>query len=346
MGRLLSLVRQDMVVAYRSRFPHAVLVVALLFIALIVWVVPKDMNHDSSVMHLDQTMNREVAPWLLQNGVPAEDLAVDDASLMEAVEDRQQTGVLWEGSLENPQITIFYPGLQSDSSMMVMEAALESLVRSARGDIPMDTYELVQLRPAAEKVPFNRSMVPLVIAFDVVLLGFMFAAVMVFQEKQEGSIRAFRITPGRPLEYMAAKSSVNILLGLLYTLLLTVAVTGIPERLTLLLAVVFLASLLMTLTGLLLSVFFNNLSEFLFVAVFISAIFTLPMVSYFQPSFAPSYLQVIPSYPVLFGLREIFFPTGNDWLISAVIRTLFAETAIMAAAAYVAVQRRLMKEGF
>jgi ABC-2 type transport system permease protein/fluoroquinolone transport system permease protein len=205
---------------------------------------------------------------------------------------------------------------------------------------------VIQLRPTAGKVPFNRGIVPLVITFDVVLLGFMFVAVMVFQEKQEGSIRAFRITPGRPLEYIISKASVNILLGLLYTFLLILVVTGIPDRLFLLVVVVILCSLLMTLTGLLLSVFFNNLSEFLFVAVFISALFTLPMISYFQPSFAPSYLQAIPAYPVLFGLREILFPTGNEALIASVIRTLTAETVIVAIAAYGAVQRKLMKEGY
>jgi fluoroquinolone transport system permease protein len=36
--------------------------------------------------------------------------------------------------------------------------------------------------------------VPVVIVFEVVLLGFLIAAVMMFQEKQEGTLRAYRVT--------------------------------------------------------------------------------------------------------------------------------------------------------
>jgi hypothetical protein len=345
MKRLGYLVRQDLVVAFRSRFPHAVLVVALIFISLILFVAPEQLESGPGEMHLDLTQEGKIEEFLRENGWTEDHLAMDRQALDAAVEAGERIGILWEGTLAEPEITIFHQGSESDAMLQVIGASLEGLATAARGESAAGGYLLEQLRPTAEPIPFNLGLVPLVIAFDVVLLGFMFIAVMIFQEKQEGSIRAFRVSPGRTVEYITAKTAVNIMLGILYTFLLVMLVTGIPKGLGMLLLVVVLTSLLMTLLGLLLSVFFANLSEFLFVAIAVSALFTLPMVSYFQPSFAPAYLRAIPSYPVLFGLREIFFPTGSSGLIWSVVGVLAAETLVLAGAAYWAVHSRLMKEG-
>jgi ABC-2 type transport system permease protein/fluoroquinolone transport system permease protein len=341
----MSLLRQDVLIVMRSRFPHVTLIVALLLILLIHWVLPAEIQQTVDPVYLDMTPDSALTGYLLSMGVSSDQILTDPLVWQSEVVQRQSFGIKVEGELTDPTVTILHQGTESEKTLKVMDTQITALIRNANGIPASDRYRIVSLRPSATAVPFNLSFIPLVLVFDVVLLGFMFVAVMVFQEKQEGSIQAYRVSPGGVMEYIWSKAVVMILLGILYTVVLLAFTMGIRVPWVQVILLMIVTSLLMTFFGLFISVYFSNLSEFLFVSVAVSALFTLPIVSYMTPSFAPAYLTWIPAYPALFGLRELLFPTGKTGFLIPIYRVLLVEAVILMMAAYWSVQKKLMKGG-
>jgi ABC-2 type transport system permease protein/fluoroquinolone transport system permease protein len=52
----------------------------------------------------------------------------------------------------------------------------------------------------------------------------------------------------------------------------------------------------------------------------------------------------IPSYPVLFGVREILFPTGKTGFYGPLLLLLLALNVVAFVLCYLAVERKLMQE--
>jgi ABC-2 type transport system permease protein/fluoroquinolone transport system permease protein len=226
-----------------------------------------------------------------------------------------------------------------------MRTTLDTVVRTLRGETPPSQFDVQLLRPAAEPVPLNLSILPVALVFEVVLLGFTFGAVMIFQEKQEGVNRAYRVSPGTTLDYIGAKNLLFIAMSLIYGTLLLLVAFGLEADYGRILLLVVLTSSAMTLVGLAIAVFFNNISEWFFVGVGVLIINMLPVFSYSIPTFAPRWLTVIPSYPVLFGAREILFSTGRTGFMSPLVLQLVLFNVVAFVLCYVAVERKLMKAG-
>jgi len=98
-----------------------------------------------------------------------------------------------------------------------------------------------------------------------------------------------------------------------------------------------------TFLGLAVAVFFNNISEWLFIGIALLMINMAPVISYGWPSFAPSWLTLLPSYPIIFGLREILFPTGRSLIEFFLYLTSF--TVVSYLICHAAVHFKLMREG-
>jgi len=345
--RLSTLLRQDARIALRHGFHYVILFLAILFVGLLNYAVPAEVKLTPTEYFADLTSDKAMETYLRAEGLGADRFLPGREALEQRVQGKENSiGIIMEGSVAEPVFTIIHQGTEAPEVLNILDATLEELVDLLRGDVRPEVSRIEYLRPPVAPIPFNQGLVPVVLSFEVVLLGFMLVAVLVFQEKQEGSIRAYRVSPGGTLEYILAKTGVNVLLSVLYSLLIVPFTLGLGVNYPSLLALVVLVSLLMTLVGLATSVFFNNISEFLFLAVgLILAVFMLPIISYFFPSFAPSFLTWIPSFPAVFGAREILFPTGKTGYLTPLLGMLLAESAFFLAAAYVLVGRKLMKEG-
>ncbi|MGE5592167.1 MAG: hypothetical protein ACM3X3_00580 [Betaproteobacteria bacterium] len=83
----------------------------------------------------------------------------------------------------------------------ILKAALNAMVRRAtEGEGEKSSGEPPRVRflpPQAEPVPLNLTALPGLIAFEVIVLGFTFVAVFIFQEKHGGTIKAHRVSPGQ-----------------------------------------------------------------------------------------------------------------------------------------------------
>jgi hypothetical protein len=201
------------------------------------------------------------------------------------------------------------------------------------------------LREAAPPPPFNLNVIPIILVFEVVLLGFFISSIMMFQEKQEGTLLAYRVTPSGPLNYIFSKSALFLVLSLLYGVPILLVGFGFNANYPLLLLLIILSSLLMTLFSLAVAVFFRNLSEWFFIGVAILIINSIPMISYAYPSFGPSWITWIPSYPALFAVRNVLFHSAGFSDVSPDLLYLVVINGLAFIAAFLAVRYKLLREG-
>lgn len=199
------------------------------------------------------------------------------------------------------------------------------------------------LEPGARKPPFNQLFIPILFAVDLCLLGFMFGAVMILQDKEHGTIRYFRIGPGTGLDYLLSKLTINLGLALLNFLILVGL--GAPAALAepRLYLLVLLTCAGMTLLGLGLAVFFRSVAQFFFPLALVGVFAAMPMYLVLTPTAALAWTWWLPTYHLLFGAEAIMF-AGDPALIRAAFWFNATFTLLAAGFCGLAINHRLLRE--
>ncbi len=353
MKRFTSLFLQDLLLAYRSG--HLLITAILLVVMLaLVAFLPRQVDMHQELIY-DATPGQVVNAFLAAHHAPA-GMLFGDREAFEAALAAQpsKVGVVVSGSLAAPRVEVITQGTLAEENVHLLQASIDSVLAELQGTLPAAGAVAgagvlreapLLLHPATAPVPFNLMPVPIMLVFEVVLLGFFIVAVMVLQEKQEGTIRAYRVTPARTLVYIVAKDALFVALSLVYGGILLGAAFGGAIDYPAALAVLALGSSLMTLLSLAVSVFFRDLSEWFFVGVGILLVNSLPMASYMLPSFAPAWMTWLPSYPTVFAVRDILFHGAGLAEVAPALAYLLAGNLLAFIASYWAVQHRLMKGG-
>lgn len=346
MKQFWNLFRQDLLVSYRNGFVAVVLLLGIGMVLLVNLAIPEQLKVGAAEYIVDLTEGQLVRSALQQN-LGAEAFLQTEAAARDLVETkRNAVAIIFRGDRENPRISILHQGNEPPKAINGLEAALQITWLQAADLGYQKVHEQEILRPDLEKPPFNKSLLPLLMGLEVVMLGFAFISVLVFQEKAEGSIRAYRVGPRGAWLYIWSKSLSMVLLSVVYALLITVPTLGLDMQWGTYLLLVALTSLLMTLLGLFIAAWFDSLSEFIFPLVGVFIVIGLPAISYLMPSFQIPVLSAIPAYPLMFGLREIAFPTGKTGFLLPLLILLAVETVVMSLLTKWVVEKRLMREGY
>ncbi|HSM56683.1 MAG TPA: ABC transporter permease [Candidatus Sulfomarinibacteraceae bacterium] len=345
MKRPLTLIRQDLVLTWRNGLVFFTGVLLLIMLSLI-WLLPESMSTEATEVIYDGSGDGHFEAYLRQMGA-GDELFVGSGEELQAVLDdtSRGIGVIYEGDLQDPRFRLLTVGRLAEENLNLMEALLDTAVRTMRGERAPGDFDVTLLREPSDPVPLNLSIVPIALVFEVVLLGFTVGAVMIFQEKQEGANRAYRVSPGTTLDYIMAKNVMFTMMSVIYGGLLLFAAFRLDADYGPIMLLIILSSSMMTLIGLAIAVFFNNISEWFFVGIGVLIVNMLPIFSYTMPTFAPSWLTLIPSYPVLFGARELLFPTGKSEFLAPLLVQLLILNVIAFGLSYLAVDRKLMRAG-
>ena len=345
MTRLLSLIQQDLLLLWRSGLALFTGFLLLIMVAMITFL-PDTLAAETDEYFYDASDDKMLEHYLRAAGADEQFFVGSVAELEAALADASRgIGVVYEGNRREPHFRLLTVGALSEENVNLMRATLDSVVRAMRGTLSTGQFEVKLLRAPSEPIPLNLSIVPVALVFEVVLLGFTLGAVIIFQEKQEGMNLALRVSPVTTPDYLLSKNLLFLLLSLVYGALLLLAAFGLQTDWGRIMLLIVLTSSMMTLVGLAVAVFFNNISEWFFAGMGVLVLNLLPVLSYAVPTFAPGWLTAIPSYPVLFGAREILFPTGDDAFLAPLVLQLLIYNAVAFVLAYLAVERRLMKAG-
>lgn len=345
MKRFWNLLQQDTQIMFRNKFHYAVILLAILFIVIIRFFVPGEVKMTPTELIADLTPTKFMEQTWREHGVNDDRFLPSEEALRDMVKQQKNSiGIIVEGTFEDPRFIILQQGHEPETSINYLKTSIEWSLGEI-GAIEWPTvHEKRILRQEMAPIPFNQNLIPIFVVLEVVMVGFLLIAVMVFQEKGEGTIRAYRIAPGGVHGYILSKGLTNVLLSVVYGMLVVLCTLGFRVDTLNLLALIVLTSSFATFFGLMISVHFRNLSEFIFVAIVVMAVMSVPMGSYFFPAFTNGFVQLIPSYPVLFGLREVLFPTGQNIFLGSLYVSLIIANLVAYTVCYWACQRRLMKE--
>jgi hypothetical protein len=233
-------------------------------------------------------------------------------------------------------------------------------------------FEIRTLESAGEPMDNSIKLLLVLLAFEVVVIGYLFSAAVIFQEKQEGTVRAFRVTPGSAGVYLTAKTIFWTAAGVLYgaLMLFTATLFSLSSGMWLqIMSAVVLSSLFYTLLGIGIAVYFTTISEWFIIGVMVLIINMLPILALEFPAISNPVLKWIPSHPFIFWLEEVFrgsagagggtggagagFGGGiaagagpGGWSTAAVSAGKLALFAALGAGfAFFSVRRKIMKEG-
>jgi len=341
---LMNLFKKDLVIAFRNALFWVLIVTLILMIVTIKFLIPDTQEEEGYRYFYDKSESKLLERILVQSGLEEKYILKSSEEVEAAVEDSPQSvGIIFEGSIEKPRFAILHQQEVNAYQKKMIDVSIEGLMASLAGVDRSRGYEIQYLRPIAEPVSGKLTAIPSLLAFEVLILGFMFVAVFMFQEKEEGSIRAYRISPSSTAIYILSKTLVFVVIGLVYGLSLVMLTMGFTVNYLIIGLIIVLGSILYSFLGAIVAVFFNNISEWFVIGTGLLMLNMSPVLSHLYPTFSPRIVTMMPSYSILFIFNETMFPTGKSitpWIISLSIMT-----AIAYIICYMLVDRKLMKEG-
>ncbi|MBN2050399.1 MAG: ABC transporter permease [Spirochaetales bacterium] len=341
--RYVVLFSQDALLAYRNGHVLVVAAIAVIMVLLVLFL-PAEIKSGPGEYFLDETPGKPLAEALLRKGGNPDALCADRTELQKKLtDDKNALGVVISGSLENPVVTISKPKSVAEKSMNLLMATIDQIILAVGNPGAGEDLTTEYLRPRSESPALNLSGIPVFLAFEVGILGFLLVAVFIFQEKQEKTLRAYRVSPGGLAAYLMSKTLVFVALSVIYAAVVVVAGFGFSAPWGSVMLLVIYASTFMTLFGAGFAAWFHNLSHWFFPGLAILVLNMIPFGSYIFPSFNPAWVTVLPSYGLIFSLREALFPTGNADLIRTTLLTGLLWLAASTVFAAFSVRRKLMK---
>ncbi len=343
--KLANAIAQDFLLTFRSGHIYVILAMAAI-ILILVFALPAQVNVQSAEYFFDEGGSGPFTAFLLQSGVPQESIVQSGSELNDLLAENQKAiGIIFNGDLQSPDFKIIVQGDIPKENINLLEASLDMFIKMLQGSYTPVEAKVTTLMPGTEPIPLNKNMIPIFMTFEVILLGFLIGAVLIFQGKQEGSLRAYRVSPGGTLVFILSKVILYAVLSLVYGLSVSLIAFGFSFNYFHLSILIVLSSALMTLLGLAIAVFFTNISEWFFAGALLLVVAMLPTLSYAIPMFSPRFITWIPTYRIIFGFRDILFGIGSQSNLNQTYLIGVVALIISFVFCYVLVDKKLMKAG-
>ncbi len=351
-NRFLPLLRQDMVLSWRNGLILVTLVTMAIIVALY-WTLPLMVSSDhegpNPVAVYDASTAGLVSEHLAGEGNRGLFLPLgSEQQLEEYVEQTMGSGIIVQDSGSpggGVEFILVFSSPPSGSAEARVQALAEDLYHSLGDSDRFKDLGHEILRPGSRPINLSGRLILVTLALEAMILGFLFVAVSVFQEKQEGSIRAYRVSPGGLISYVAAKVLTFSLISTLYGLLMVLFTRGPAVNWIGLAAVLLASCLFMTTLGLGVAVHFKNLSEWFAPGVVLLSVNMLSILPYQLPGYANPFITILPGYQMISAMSGILYPEGNIWAPGETFLYLAAYLAVALAFAVPAVRRNMLKEG-
>lgn len=340
LGAFVSRFKTDLLMMHRSGFVAAVAVVAAILIVLVRYAIPAEPAPSVIVYAVDETAGARVQS-ALSGEIPFLD---GEAVLGERIgANPRARGIVFRETAGTGDFALHVQGYESEEERRTLEMVATDLWRRSQGG-EGGMPAVVEIAAAGARPPLNLGLVPMVLGLEVAVVGLFLASVMIFQEKADGTLKAYRVSPGGVWLYLVSKIAATSALAFVYGTAMYAATLGFAPGYLAAISLVLLASVLVTSAGILLGAYFEGLSDFVYVMVFVAILLGLPAIAYLAPSLHLPGMSLIPTHPLIFGLRETIFPGGREYLMPRVWAVLGGGAILFTVAARAAVGRRLMSE--
>lgn len=328
LARLGALFKKDVLLGFRNYYVAIVFFTAMLFVILINFVIPKEMSIEPQIYYTVAPEGKTVFTGIDQQLAQAKPLDSREDIVEKMRRNINSLGMVFKVKDQKPTVEFIMQGHESQEIKNILMLPFQSIGPNGRQEeMQIDTIRLKELAARTQQT-FNIMLLPLFILFEPALLGLILLATLIFVEKEEGTIQAYAVTPGKLVEFLISKVLFILLLSMISVVVMMTFTIGIGKGFLITLLIVAVSSIFSSSLALFISSLFDNLSKAMMWLVLAGIIFSVPMMTYFIPGFAPLWIRIMPTYPLLFAIKEAMFPVGNTGVITSTIG-LFAILSVV-----------------
>ncbi len=326
MNRLAAIFKKDVILGVKDVFLLLEVSFAIIFVLVLLFIVPEDvrttgMAYIYDTTHVVEDFVTEYVPDIEDS--EGEYYVESREALIEGmVEDVNSIGLIITNGVEDTYgVELLTQPYTKEGVIDFVEVDLEdllSIIAPPYGIYPEDVYASVRLearqRGTDEIIPFNKSILPTFLIFNVGLIGLFALVSIIGQERVDMTIRAFRLTPTSLNYFLASKYLLMLCLGLVTFTIIYIPMMGFSGYLLSLL-IMMITVLVMSSIGIILASFYKGPMEAMGWVFIIMTLLTLPVVSQLNPVFSPAWLKLFPTYYTIFALDAAMFPSDNGMVI-------------------------------
>jgi len=311
--KLLYSFLKDMQLALKSFYIYIELGFALVFVAVMLFAVPENFERKVTVYaHLDlegpsQAMAKES---LAQEGYEIVLLPSREDVEAKLADNRSSVGLAV--TLEDGRIVYDYilQGYEDEKFKNIIKTSTESgFAREMPGYENVTT--VTTLEANVERLSDRLNILPVFLALNAAFMGLFIIASYIFLDKDEGTIRAFAVTPAKVWHYLLSKMGVMLVSGLMSGLVATAFIAGLKAHYLHLILLLIACNAFGSALGLFIASFFDTITKamgWLYMSIIVLA---FAAVSYYTPAFSPLVIRMLPSYPMLFAFRETLYEVSD-----------------------------------
>lgn len=312
--KLLYTFLRDLKVSYRTFYVYIEIIMALIVVAVVLFVLPENFEGRSR-LHLftDPALESALTNEFIQGEAATEIILAESREdiLTAMASDRSSQGVvLSEGSEGVVEFEVILQGYEDEAMRNLIEASIKGMILQEMPGFESGAQVIIT-SPDARRLSDRISFLPMYLLLNSAFMGLFIVAAYVFVDKEEGTIRALAVTPVSVRDYLLSKLGVMLFTGLLTGLLVTVLVARLEVNYFYLILVLIAGNLFGTVLGMFIASFYNSIISSLGAMYVVIMILAMGGVAYYMPSFSPLLVRLLPSYPLLFALRETFLERPN-----------------------------------
>ncbi len=212
-----------------------------------------------------------------------------------------------EDGLPNYKLLLF--GSESDRYQNLISAVMGAgntpALQQAVQDQPVETL-------GQDTALDNRqSFMPLAVVIMNGLMGMLVVISYLIIDKSSGLIRAMALTPMHTRSYLMSKVLVVLTTSLISSLVVTIPIMGAQPNYLLFVPTAALVSMVASMFGLWLASFFADVKSAYGIIFLMMLLLIIPALSYILPGFAPLWIRLMPTYPMLQAVKETLLKTPD-----------------------------------
>jgi hypothetical protein len=336
--KLLSSIRKELILATRSFYFYIEILFAVILLAVLLFAIPEHARPTQDIyvyldmpqqaadavrnMLLDEDVDGQAEQVVLTfDGIayPAtligkeneNQYLLQSAEAVRTLADSQRKigAVVSIGGDSQLHYTYYLQGYETQRLKNLL-----SVLHNVDSDVLEQRFDAQPVRALQGTVsPLNdrQNALPPLLAFNSSLMGMFIMAAYVFLDKKEGVIRAYAVTASSVWRYLASKTVVMLITGVVTTLVVTLPVMGFGAHYGLLLVLQLASGFFAATCGLLIASFYQDIAKSFGVIFTIMVLMMLPAFSYFLPGWSPVWVKLIPSHALIQGFQDALLPDGN-----------------------------------
>ena len=261
--KVLSTFIKDLKVSLKTFYIYIELIMALIFIAVLLFVIPENfVPNEVMYASIDNDIpSNSILDELNKNDTGSIIFLDTKEEIVEKMEeDRNSAGVIISTEDHKLSFDIILQGYENQKHRNMMEKSLISVLARELPDYKSVT-NITTLDNHYNKLNNRINLLPLFLLLNSAFTGLFIVAAYIFMDKEEGTIKAFAVTPAKVWQYLLSKMGMMLVTGLITGILTTLFVAGSQANYLHLILLLIATNAFGTTVGLFISSFYDFIND-------------------------------------------------------------------------------------